>query len=317
MGAVTRDLEHSRLVQAPAERLYALVADVGRWPVVLGPCIRARQIELFGDTERIEISARTNDAVTSWTSRRTLDPANLRVTFGQERTTPPVAAMSGEWSFHPTDDGGTRIVLTHAFSADADKPEALDWIEQAIDRNSEAELAALGGVAELGVPLEQLVFEFSDRLVLPGISERAAYDFIYRSDLWPERLPHVRRVSTREEHEGVQEMEMDTVTSDGSAHTTTSVRLCSPHREIAYKQTVLPVLLSGHSGVWEFEAVDGGAAITSRHTVALNPAAVEKVLGPGTSLAQAGAHVRDTLRANSRATMEAAGRYGAPVVQRS
>ncbi len=79
-----RRMEHFRVVPAPAERLYDLVADVSRWPVVLGPCVAARRLELIGDEERIEISADVNGEVKTWTSRRTLDSAGLRVAFRQE-----------------------------------------------------------------------------------------------------------------------------------------------------------------------------------------------------------------------------------------
>src|SRR6185503_19644209 len=101
MTADARDMEHSRVVRAPTERLYPLVADVTRWPVLLEPCVRARRIGLDGNQERIEVWAQTNGVVTSWTSRRTLDPVNRRVGFRQERCSPPIAAMSGQWSFHP------------------------------------------------------------------------------------------------------------------------------------------------------------------------------------------------------------------------
>ncbi|UWZ40563.1 aromatase/cyclase [Dactylosporangium roseum] len=300
-------MEHYRVVAAPPERLYDLVTDVTRWPVILGPCVEARRLEIAGDEERIEISADVNGEVKTWTSRRTLDPAGLRVAFRQERSAPPIAAMSGAWSFAPEGDGQTRMTLTHAFSALTGDRKTLNWIAAAVDRNSEQELAALGAVAALGHPLDRLVFSFSDRVELPGVAAADAYDFVHRADRWPRRLPHVRRVDVDEAVPGVQRMEMETLTADGGSHTTQSIRLCSPGERIAYKQTVLPALLSGHSGVWEFEAVAGGAAITSRHTVAIDPAAVEAVLGAGTTLEKAGAWAREALGANSRATMAAAG----------
>ncbi|MCZ4607404.1 aromatase/cyclase [Streptomyces sp. Lzd4kr] len=316
MSPLTREMEHSRVVRAPADRLYALVADVSRWPVLLGPCVRARQIEQHGADERIELWAQTNGRVATWTSRRTLDPVALRISFRQDRSTAPVASMSGEWSFHPAGDGQTRIVLTHAFTAVDDDPQSLEWIAEAVDRNSVEELAALGGFAERPYPLEQLVFSFSDRVEASGVDPADVYDFVHRSDLWPERLPHVGRVDVTEDPAGVQLMEMDTVTSDGRTHTTASIRLCVPGERISYKQTVLPDLLSGHGGLWEFEKSADGAVIVSHHTVAVDPAAVERVLGAGTTFEEACAHVRDTLGANSHATMGAACAYAASVVRR-
>ncbi|WUH94334.1 aromatase/cyclase [Streptomyces sp. NBC_00433] len=316
MSPIIRETEHSRVVRAPAARLYALVADVSRWPVVLGPCVQARQTEQHGADERIELWAQTNGKVATWTSRRTLDPQGLRISFRQDRSTAPVATMSGDWSFHPAGDGRTRIVLTHAFTAVDDDPQSLDWIARAVDRNSTEELAALGEFAERPYPLEQSVFFFADRVEAAGVSPADVYDFVYRSDLWPERLAHVGRVDLTEDPAGVQLMQMDTITRDGATHTTASIRLCVPGERISYKQTVLPALLSGHSGLWEFEQAPGGTVIVSHHAVAVDPAAVERVLGAGTTFEQACAHVRDTLGANSRATMEAACAYTASVVGR-
>jgi aromatase len=311
MSSEIRDTEHGRVVLAPAERLYELVADVSRWPAILGPCIYAERVEEIGDAERIAIWASANGAVKSWTSRRVLDPVGLRVTFEQERTAAPIAAMSGTWSFVPEGKDRTRLVLGHSFAADTPGIDALDWISQAVDRNSVQELAALAAVAELGLPLDGLVFHFGERVELPGVTAAEVYEFVDRADRWPDSLPHVRSVDLREETAGVQQLEMETVTPDGSSHTTSSIRLCFPHARIAYKQTVLPELLSGHSGVWEFEDIENGAAITSRHTAALEPSTIGRVLGAGTTFAQARAHVRTALKANSRKTMEAAGKRAA------
>ena len=55
-----------------------------------------------------------------------------------------------------------------------------------------------------------------------------------------ERLPHVARVVLTEDTPGLQFLEMDTRTKDGSTHTTKSVRVCFPDTRIAYKQITLP-----------------------------------------------------------------------------
>jgi aromatase len=47
--------------------------------------------------------------------------------------------------------------------------------------------------------------------------------------------------------------------------------------------------------------------VTARHLVAVDPGAVERVLGPGTTLDDARTYLRDALGANSRATLAAAG----------
>ncbi|MCD9141285.1 aromatase/cyclase [Streptomyces albireticuli] len=292
---------HTRVVAAPADTVYQLVADVTRWPVIFEPTLHVRHLERDGDNERFRLWALVNGEVKDWTSRRVLDPEGRTVSFRQEHSRPPFASMGGQWRFAPQRDGRTMVSLTHDFTVPGQ--EAGAWATEGVNRNSERELAALARIAELPHAIDDLVFSFTDRLELSGAAADA-YAFVDRADAWPERLPHVRRVRLREDPPGVQDMEMDTVTADGSAHTTRSVRLCFPDSSIVYKQLVPPALLFGHSGAWEFTPDGaGGAVAVARHTVAVDPAAVPKVLGEGRTLADARAYLRAALGANSRTTL--------------
>ncbi|PRX99101.1 aromatase/cyclase [Allonocardiopsis opalescens] len=303
-----RDTAHSCVVSAPADVLYGLVADVTRWPVVFEPCVHARFLERGAREERIGVWARVGGEVRSWTSRRLLDPARLRIAFRQERGADPIASMSGAWSFRALAGVRTEVVLTHSFTAAGDG-SALDWIAAAVDANSERELAALRRLAEQEQPVDELVFSFTDQVRLPGAAADA-YEFVRRADLWPRRLPHVGRVRLTEDPPGVQDLEMDTVTADGTAHTTRSIRLCFPAERIVYKQLVPPALLFGHSGAWDFApARGGGSVVTARHTVGISPGAVREALGAGVTLAEARGRLREALGANSRATIAHAGEH--------
>ncbi|WP_218016126.1 aromatase/cyclase, partial [Thermobifida fusca] len=135
------------------------------------------------------------------------------------------------------------------------------------------------------------------------------FDFINRADLWAERLPHVARVELTEDTPGLQILEMDTRSTDGTTHTTRSVRVCLDNQRIVYKQLVLPALLSLHTGRWTF-VEDGDSTIaTSQHTVVINTDRITDVLGAGADLAQARKAVREALGANSRATLGLAKAY--------
>jgi aromatase len=299
--------EHTLISSAPARVLYDLAADVTRWPAIFAPSVYAHHLERGDRTERFQLWAVVNGEVKTWTSRRSLDPDALRIRFDQEVSAAPIASMGGDWIFRERPDG-TEIVLLHDFSAVDDDPEKVGWITAALDRNSPGELAALARIAELGHPLPDVVFSFTDTVHLAGTAADA-YQFVYCSDLWPERLPHVDRVVLKESEPGIQDMTMDTVTADGSAHTTRSIRVCVPGERIVYKQLVPPTLLLGHSGRWVFADLGDGAVVTAEHTVAINPATVTEVLGAGATLADARRFVRDALGANSRATLSYAGEF--------
>lgn len=297
-----RELRHTKVIGAPPEVPYELIDDVSRWPVIFAPSVHVRHLEKSPGEERFRLWAVVGGEVRNWVSRRELDRAGARITFEQERTHPPIEAMQGRWTFRPLPGDRTEVVLDHRFSV-AGGDEVLDTITDAVHRNSEQELDALARIAELGHPVDELIYGFSDTIELGGASD-AAYEFVNRSDLWPQRLPHVDRVELTEDEPGIQHMEMDTRTADGSTHTTRSVRICCAGKTIAYKQQLPPSMLFGHSGEWRFAEGSSGAVVTASHTVGIDPAAARRVLGEHSTLADAQRYLREALGGNGRATLE-------------
>jgi ribosome-associated toxin RatA of RatAB toxin-antitoxin module len=306
-------MTHTRVIAAPAGEVYRLVADVTAWPVIFGPTVHVELRERDEREERFQLWALVGGDVATWVSRRALDPRARRITFRQERSHPPVTAMSGSWAFLPRTDGRTEVVLDHTFSVTEDDPGAVDRIGAAVDANSTSELAALARIAELGHPVGQVIDTFGDTVVLDA-RLGDVYDFVHRSDLWPARLPHVSRVDLTEDASGVQHMEMDTVVADGTTHTTRSIRVCAPNAAIAYKQLLPPKILLGHSGRWTFRGRGDGdgvprVEVTAEHTVAIDPEAALAELGGRGGLVEARRYVREALGGNGRATLAHAGRY--------
>lgn len=297
-----REVEHEISVRAPADVVYGLVADVSDWPQVFPPTVHVEHLEREPGRERIQLWATANGEAKTWVSRRELDPAGRRVTFRQERSTPPVGAMGGAWVVEPVTATESRVRLLHDYRAADDDPESLAWIDRAVDRNSHAELAALKAAAEVAAGPDELRMTFDDSVEVDGPVEEV-YAFVNEAQLWSERLPHVDRVSLTEDSPGLQVLEMDTRTKDGSVHTTESVRVTFPHERIAYKQTRLPALMSLHTGLWTFTRTGRGVSATSRHTVVINEAGIDQVLGAGADVQQARAFVRGALGANSLATL--------------
>ncbi|MGW4093995.1 aromatase/cyclase [Nocardia sp. NPDC004750] len=301
-------MSHSRVVQAAPDVVYGLVADVTRWPVIFEPSVLVRHLHRGQDEERFRLWATVGGAVKNWTSRRVLDAEQRRIVFEQERSQAPIASMGGGWSFREIGPGATKVTLDHHFAV-VDGADAAQ-VAASVDRNSVVELAALARVAELGHPVDEVIHTFEDTVTLE-CSSAAAYDFVYHSERWPEQVPHVGRIELTEDAEGVQLMEMDTVTAGGIPHTTKSIRVCVPGERIDYKQLVPPAILFGHSGAWEFAEGPDGAVVTARHTVAINPEAAREILGANTDLADARAYLTEALSANSRNTLRCAERCAA------
>jgi aromatase len=305
----TRQVEHEITVAAPAAAVYRLIAEVENWPRIFPPTIYVDHLERGEGEERIRIWATANAEAKNWSSRRTLDAENLRITFRQEVSTPPVAAMGGTWIIESLSGTSSRIRLLHDYRAIDDDPEGLKWIDEAVDRNSLSELAALKTNVELAHASAEITFSFEDTVRMDG-SAKDAYDFINEAGLWSERLPHVASVRLEEDTPGLQTLEMDTRAKDGSTHTTKSYRVTFPHHRIAYKQVTLPALMALHTGYWTFtEDESGVASASSQHTVVLNTANITKILGADATVADARAYVQGALSTNSRATLEHAKAY--------
>uniref|UniRef100_A0AAU2JYL3 Aromatase/cyclase n=1 Tax=Streptomyces sp. NBC_00049 TaxID=2903617 RepID=A0AAU2JYL3_9ACTN len=306
--------EHAITVAASPATVYALVADVSAWPQVFGPTVHVEVLEEAdpdeGGEQLLRIWAIAGERVRTWTSRRVLDPAARTITFRQVVTAAPVASMGGEWRVQDLGDGTTRVTLLHDYRAVDDDPAAEELIEQAVDRNSRAELLALKNTAEQGETREELFFTFSDSEIVFGAAGDV-FAFLDRADLWPERLPHVARLDLTEDEPGIQQMDMDTRSPDGSTHNTTSVRVCFEDRKvIVYKQLRVPVAMSGHTGRWVIESLgDGSVKATSWHTVTLDPEGVRTALGPDATLAEARTLVRNALGTNSSTTLRHAKQF--------
>ncbi|MFD5762399.1 aromatase/cyclase [Streptomyces sp. NPDC127044] len=298
----TREVEHEITIAAPAPAVYRLLAEVTNWPRIFPPTIHVDRVEHDGSQERIRIWATANGEAKNWTSRRELDPEALRITFRQEVTAPPVAAMGGTWIIEPLGENESRVRLLHDYRAVDDDPHDLLWIDEAVDKNSRSELAALKKNVEFAHAAEEVTFSFEDTVYVDG-SAKDVFAFINEANLWSERLPHVATVRLEEDTPGLQTLEMDTRAKDGSVHTTKSYRVTFPHQRIAYKQVTLPALMTLHTGHWTFEDTDQGVAATSQHTVTLNTDNIESILGCGATVADAREYVHTALSTNSRATL--------------
>ncbi|MFD9378421.1 aromatase/cyclase [Streptomyces sp. NPDC059999] len=298
----TREVEHEITIAAPASDVYRLLADVVNWPRIFPPTIHVDRVDFNGTYERIRIWATANGQPKNWTSRRELDPQGLRITFRQEVTTKPVASMGGAWIIEPLDENSSRVRLLHDYRAIDDDAHDLLWIDEAVDKNSRSELAALKRNVEFAHGAEEVTFSFEDTVTIDG-SAKDAYDFINEAHLWSERLPHVATVRLTEDTPGVQTLEMDTRAKDGSVHTTKSHRVTFPHHKIAYKQVTLPALMTLHTGYWTFRDTDHGVTAGSQHTVTLNTDNITRILGPDATVADARAYVHTALSTNSLATL--------------
>ncbi|MCB5181022.1 aromatase/cyclase [Streptomyces antimicrobicus] len=197
---------HQVEADAPADTVYALLADAERWPLLFPPTVHVRRLDppATGGTgapgtgapgsrpgtaaERLQIWATANGTLKHWTSRRDLDPVARRIGFRQEVPAPPLSAMGGTWTVDPLGPGRCRVTLLHDFRVAGDRAEDVAWVLRATDTNSRAELARLARLAERPRRLEGLLFSFADRLRIEEPAP-AVLDRLDHGALWPAPVP--------------------------------------------------------------------------------------------------------------------------------
>jgi hypothetical protein len=304
----------STVVDAPADVVHAVVADVAAWPQLTTGVVH---VDVHPDATRPGSPVTTDTVqvwslggpgtVRAWTSARRVDPVARTVDF---RTTCPggPARPGGRWSVR--EDGPDRSVLTvehHVDPAGWGDRSAFELAVGRLRTHARTQLEELARAAERHDDLAELTVSFEDTVAVAGDVEDV-WEVLYRADRWPSRFPHVTSLDLVEDVPGVQFFTMGTLTPDGRAHSTDSVRVCLPTDLIVYKQTTLAPLLSAHTGHWRFVTTPEGVLASARHTATIRRENLH-LLAPGATVEDARTYLRRSLSANSVANLQFARRY--------
>ncbi|MDO0926688.1 aromatase/cyclase [Streptomyces sp. TG1A-8] len=302
-------VERSTAVRAPADAVYELVVDVERWPQLIRSVAHVERTVHGAESDEVRVWAvRGHDRAAAWTSYRTLDRAARTVAFRNDPPTGPTRSSEGEWLVRETAGGTSELVSRHTFVlADGVPEQAAAEVAARIAEHAAGQLEELAYAAEHREELAALTISFEDPLFIGGTAEDS-YALLYRAREWPDRFPHVTRIDMTEDERGIQFFDMDTLTPDGRAHTTRSVRVCMPHHKIVYKQISLAPLLTAHTGHWLFTETPEGIVASARHTATINPDALD-LLFPGATVQDARAYLRKALSANSVSNLRFAKEY--------
>ena len=97
-------------IAAPAQRIYELAQDIGRWPALL-PHYRYVTVVEERPNERVAVmAARRGWIPVRWTTIERLDPSTPRIEF--THISGWTAGMEVAWTFAPI-AGGTRVTIEH------------------------------------------------------------------------------------------------------------------------------------------------------------------------------------------------------------
>ncbi|MFJ4279515.1 SRPBCC family protein [Streptomyces massasporeus] len=304
---------HRIEVAAPAGVVYGFIADAERWPLFCAPNVYVEQLDLEGPEQRLRMWALNSDGMTSWVTRRTLDPASCRIEFRHEAGPGAMQGMHGVWNVEPLPGGSSALTLVREFAAADDRLPAHPLDDAVIRRH----MADLKRHTESRPVLDELILTVEHAVRVDGPAE-LVYGFLYRAGAWTGGIPGLKEVRLDEDVPGIQRVR---TTAEG-AEQSRAVRLCFPGAGlIVYSLTEPPALIAGQAGEWSVEPDPTGVSVRVRHQVVLNARNVARVLGEDADLSDARRHVRETITRDSAALLrlarrhaeDAAGALGLPV----
>ncbi|WP_033324698.1 aromatase/cyclase [Streptomyces yerevanensis] len=292
---------HRIEVAAPAGVVYGFIADAKHWPLFCAPNVYVEQLDLEGPEQRLRMWALNSDGVTSWVTRRTLDPGARRIEFRHETGSGAVDGMLGIWSVEQLPGGSSVLTLVREFPTVDDRLPADPIGDAAIRRH----MADLKRLTESWTVLDELVLTVEDAVRVDGPAE-LVYGFLYRAGAWTGSIPGLRDVHLDEDVPGIQ---MVRTTAEG-AEKSRAVRLCFPGAGlIVYSLTDPPALIAGQAGEWSVEPDPTGVSVRVRHQVVLNEQDVTRVLGEDADLSDARRYVRETITRDSATLLGLARRH--------
>ncbi|QKV93065.1 SRPBCC family protein [Streptomyces sp. NA02950] len=239
-GRPVHHAEHDVTVRAPADIVFGIVSDFAQWPRFFPETVHIEPLGTDGGELRLQIWRAPQGAsgeVKTWVSRVRLDSGRRSMTFRQERSSAPLAALSGEWHIEPLDADRSRIVLTHAYQVIDESFQA--GLDALIDRNSDLELGHLRDAAEQDHLAGGLVVTAGSSAELPLAAE----------DLYGR----------------LSRMDPDD----------TTVRVGVPGRRIAERHFTADPLLTVSTSVLELTPTTAGVRLTARRHAVLAPRASE------------------------------------------
>lgn len=146
---------HTIRVAAPPKRAFELVANVDRWPGLVGTLDTVEHLGFDGVCERVRFVKQGGEL----TMVRELNPKRMQVRFRQVDCVAPVASMGGIWLVLPK-GLGVMVAIDHYYRVSDNSPVTAARVEVEIAEESTKMLTALRETLEF----DDIVASYSDRV---------------------------------------------------------------------------------------------------------------------------------------------------------
>lgn len=300
-------------IKADIDLAFQLCLDVENWPNHFPPCLKAVVLNQDKNEQLIEITAKVNDKIMTWQSRRFIDYSSRTIKFRQIKPSLLLKSLEGTWRFDTLDDS-ILISLEHHFDVKDDvaglvenvhnKADAIAYMLNSGYQNTHKELNALKQALEKSSFEESAI---STRFQAEEIISRpieTVYAALWDIKNWPSLLPHCKEIKLLYDDEMYQEFIMN-IATQGHTESMRSIRHSPHRRKICFFQPEPPIFLTLHRGEWTLEPLGNTTTrITSLHEIKLNPEKIKQGW-PNITLEEALTLVKTNIKKNSLQTIQA------------
>lgn len=300
----------SVVCEAPADSVYAVIRDAGKWPHIFDSCISATRLEGDGAQELVRIEADQGGHRVAWNTHRRYFDAIRRIDYHLPEPMPFLASMQGQWRVLPL--GPRRCLLTvdrswRMLDDVRGIREGVETVAQAtaifdafVNENAQSEMRAIRDYVEGGSTASLSCTTSHDLPFAPD----EVYCVLANVAAWPDMLPHCEDLRVVYDDAQYQEFCMRVQTSRGTENFR-SIRRCDAQSlTISYFQPEPPAVLRTHHGSWQVRSVPGGARVIAHHSVLFDEGACVAAFGDSDAALHK-RRIKELLNRNSAATIAA------------
>ena len=154
-----RTTSHSILCNAPASKVYSVIADVANWPRIFDACVSASVVSRDADRSLVRIEALQGGKRVSWDTSRAYYDNIFRIDFHLPVPMPFMRYMNGQWRVVPIDYKRCVLHVTRNFAL----LEKVDGIRDDVGTHAEAEAVVMRFVEENAEAEMQAIRSFVER----------------------------------------------------------------------------------------------------------------------------------------------------------
>lgn len=144
--------DNSVVIDKPLDEVWQRMNDLENWTSLFTEYANVEILEREGNTVTFRLTTHPDPdydgQVWSWTSERTMDPANY-TTKSHRIETGPFEYMNIEWYFEPA-DGGTKMRWVQDFSMKESAPANDEQAEDYLNKNTAEQMKAIKERLESG-----------------------------------------------------------------------------------------------------------------------------------------------------------------------